>query len=88
MTEIDFQRIEVLTDGGAVEGRLALVEGQLVAVFVHVTPEETANGAGWFREAGFGACSDLAAETPPVFESLEKAAAWIGKRIQAGLLPN
>lgn len=88
MTEILFQRIDVLTDGGALEGRLALSGGQLVAVFVHVTPEETANGAGWFREAGFGPCSDLAVENPPIFESLEKAAAWIDERIQAGLLPN
>jgi len=88
MSEIVFQRIDVWTDGGALDGRLALSGGQLVAVFVHVTPEETANGAGWYREAGFGPCSDLVVENPPVFESLEKAADWINERIQAGLLPN
>jgi hypothetical protein len=88
MTEILFQRIDVLTDGGALEGRLALAQGQLVAVLVHVTAEETAAGDGWYREAGFGPCSDLVVENPPVFESLEKAAAWIDERIQAGVLPN
>ncbi|BCJ91605.1 hypothetical protein IZ6_23400 [Terrihabitans soli] len=87
MSDIVFQRIDVLTDGGSQEGRLALAEGQLVAVFVHVTPEETANGGGWFREAGFGPCSDLVAQVPPVFDSLEGAAAWIDERIQAGPLP-
>jgi hypothetical protein len=92
MTDILFQRIDVLTDGGSQEGRLVLAEGQLVAVLVHVSKEETAvdgNGsAGWYREAGFGPCSDLVVQNPPVFESLEKAAAWIDARIQAGPLPN
>jgi hypothetical protein len=92
MNQIVFQRIDVLTDGGPQEGRLALAEGQLVAVLIHVSKEETAgspNGhAGWYREAGFGPCSDLVVNTPPVFDTLEKAADWIDKRIRAGLLPN
>jgi hypothetical protein len=92
MNQIIFQRIDVLTDGGAQEGRLALAEGQLVAVLIHVSEEETAgngNGrAGWYREAGFGPCSDLVVQTPPVFDTLEKAADWIDERIQAGPLPN
>lgn len=88
MTEILFQRIDVLTDGGALEGRLAFTDGQLVAVLVHVTAEESSERDGWYREAGFGPCSDLVVENPPVFESLEQAAAWIDERIQAGVLPN
>lgn len=92
MNQIVFQRIDVLTDGGSQEGRLALAEGQLVAVLIPVSKDETAdngNGpAGWYREAGFGPCSDLVVQTPPVFDSLEKAADWIDERIQAGPLPH
>jgi hypothetical protein len=91
MSDIVFQRIKVLTDGGAQEGRLALAEGQLVAVLIHVSKEETAdNGAGragWYREAGFGPCSDLVAQQPAVFDDLDNAAAWIDERIKAGPLP-
>lgn len=92
MSDIIFQRIDVLTDGGAQEGRLALADGQLVAVLIHVTAEETASGTsgrgGWFREAGFGPCSDLVVDNPPVFDDLETAKAWIDGRLKAGILPN
>jgi hypothetical protein len=91
MSDISFQRIDVLTDGGAQEGRLVFSEGQLVAVLTHVSKEETSdNGVGregWFREAGFGPCSDLVVQQPPVFDDLDKAAAWIDERIKAGPLP-
>ncbi len=92
MSDIVFQHIQVLTDGGAHEGRLALAGGQLVAVFIPVTKEETSGDGpgpeGWYREAGFGPCSDLVVQSPPIFDSLEKAAAWIDERIQAGPLPS
>ena len=86
MTSIKFQPIEVLTDGGASDGHLAMVNGKLIAVFIHVLPSETGhNGTspeGWYREAGFGPCSDLVTgKPPPTFNSLEEAASWIEKRI-------
>jgi hypothetical protein len=89
MTDIVFQRIDVLTDGGSQEGRLALADNELVAVFVRVGKEETAGKReGWYREAGFGPCSDLATQRPDVFDNLDTAAAWIDERIKAGPLPN
>jgi hypothetical protein len=93
MSDISFQRIDVLTDGGAQEGRLVFSEGQLVAVLVHVTEQENSGGPkegceGWFREAGFGPCGDLATPHPPVFDTLDKARAWIAERIKAGVLPS
>jgi hypothetical protein len=89
MTDIVFQKIDVLTDGGSQEGRLALADGELVAVLVHVGMADTVSGngacEGWYREAGFGPCSDLVARRPPIFDSLDTAATWIGERMKAGL---
>lgn len=83
-----FEPIQVVTDGGAREGRLALIEHRLIAVFVQVPPEEAGEGAapcGWFREAGFGPCSDLMTVNPPVFGTLDEAAEWIRDRVDTGL---
>lgn len=86
MTAIEFQPIEVLTDGGVSHGRLALANGRLIAVLVHIVPSEmemsTVSAEGWYREAGFGPCSDLATGSPPpLFNSLEDARGWIEGRI-------
>ena len=87
--EVTFQPISVVTDGGGQEGRLLLADGQLVAVFVRVSAEETAGGEqkdGWFLEAGFGPCGDLLTVPPPLFASLEDAAAWARIRLQGNPL--
>lgn len=88
MTSIKFQPIEVLTNGGFSDGRLVFANGKLIAVLVHVVPSEMgtvdALPEGWYREAGFGPCSDLATgPPPPLFDSLEEARGWIERRIYA-----
>lgn len=89
MSDITLQAMPVMADGGSHEGRLVLADGQLVAVFTRVTPEETVGGQeraeGWFLEAGFGPCSGLVSATPPVLASLDEALAWVRTRLANGL---
>ena len=85
---IDFEPIQVVTDGGSRDGCLALIDQALIAVFVQVSAEEGGNGSiscGWFREAGFGPCSDLMTVNPPVFATLDEAAEWVCDRVNTGL---
>ncbi len=87
--DITLQPMPVLADGGRHEGQLVLADGQLVAVFTWVTPEEAAGGpdqaGGWFLEAGFGPCSSLLSATPPVLATLDEAVTWVRIRLDSGL---
>ncbi|WP_114943579.1 hypothetical protein [Microvirga calopogonii] len=89
MSDITLQAMPVLADGGRHEGQLVLVDGQLVAVFTWVTPEETAGGheqaGGWFLEAGFGPCSGLISTTPPVLSTLDDAVTWVRTQLDTDL---
>jgi hypothetical protein len=89
MRDITLQAMPVMADGGRHEGQLVLADGQLVAVFTCVTPEETAGGqeqaGGWFLEAGFGPCSSLISAPPPVLADLEAAVSWVRTRLDSGL---
>ena len=89
MSDITLQAMPVLADGGRHEGRLVLADGQLVAVFTWVTPEETVGGheraGGWFLEAGFGPCSGLISTTPPVLATLDDAVTWVRLQLNNGL---
>jgi hypothetical protein len=89
MRSITIQEMPVLADGGRHEGQLILADGQLVAVFTWVTPEETMGGreraGGWFLEAGFGPCSSLNSTTPPVLANLDEAVTWVRTRLDSGL---
>ncbi|HST93705.1 MAG TPA: hypothetical protein VLJ78_02910, partial [Microvirga sp.] len=89
MRDITLQPIPVMADGGSHEGQLILADGQLVAVFVRVTPEETAGGRGqaegWFLEAGFGPCGSLISARPPVLDDLDEAVTWVRNRLDNGL---
>jgi hypothetical protein len=91
MSDITLQPMPVLADGGRHEGQLILADGQLVAVFTWVTPEETAGGrgqaGGWFLEAGFGPCSGLMSASPPVLASLDEAVSWVRIQLDSGLTP-
>jgi len=86
--DITLQPMSVMTDGGTHEGQLVLVDGQLIAVFTWVTPEETVGGTeqagGWFLEAGFGPCSSLLIATPPVLATLDEAVTWVRTRLDGG----
>jgi len=77
---IEFRPVTVAMDGGPCEARLAFSDDVLLCVFTRVGPED---GAGWFREAGFGACSDLFTVQPGVFTTLEEAGVWIRDRLRA-----
>lgn len=85
--DITLLAMPVLADGGRHEGQLILADGQLVAVFTWVTPEETAGGreraGGWFLEAGFGPCGTLLSVTPPVLATLDEAVNWVRARLDA-----
>jgi len=89
MRDITLQPMPVLADGGRHEGQLILADGELVAVFTWVTPEETAGGreqaGGWFLEAGFGPCSGLMSTRPPVLATLQEAVAWVNTQLDHGL---
>lgn len=87
--DITLLAMPVMADGGRHEGRLVLANGQLVAVFTWVTPEETVGGqeraGGWFLEAGFGPCSALISAGPPVLATLDEAVNWVRARLDNGL---
>ncbi|HEV2566211.1 MAG TPA: hypothetical protein VGU19_14125 [Microvirga sp.] len=87
--DITLLAMPVMADGGRHEGRLVLANGQLVAVFTLVTPEETVGGqeraGGWFLEAGFGPCSALISAGPPVLATLDEAVNWVRARLDNGL---
>ncbi|WP_336489601.1 hypothetical protein [Methylobacterium nigriterrae] len=82
--EITLQPVLIETQSRDTEGRLAFVDGKLVAVLVRLSEElHGADGlAGqWCVEAGFGAC---ATDVLSVwFDSLEAARSWIAERISA-----
>ena len=89
MHDITLKPMPVMADGGRHEGQLVLVDGQLIAVFTWVTPEETVGGqgqaGGWFLEAGFGPCSGLISVTPPVLATLDEAVTWVRAQLDTGL---
>jgi len=92
MQNITLQPISVLSDGGSHEGRLVLADGDLVAVFVRLSAEETMGGAphagDWFLEAGFGPCGNLMTASQPAFATLEDAVVWVHERLDSGILPS
>ena len=73
------QPISVLTGSDDREGRLVLVNGDLVAVLVRLDgPVHEEQQGGWFLEAGFGPCSG---PPQPVFDSLAEAQEWVSMRV-------
>jgi len=79
-SDVGFRPTTVSMDGGPCEARLAFSDGALVAVFTRV-PAEAPEHQGWFREAGFGPCSDLFTVPPGIFPTLDHARDWIGAMI-------
>ncbi len=77
---LSLQPIPVLLKGRASEGRLALADGQLVAVLVLLDGDVDAVElkGSWFLEAGIGPCATI---TPPLFPDLSEAEHWIRKRL-------
>ncbi len=70
-----FHPVPVHTASGDEDGRLALVDGRLVAVLVRLGDEAHEEMVGtWFLEAGFGPCARVAA---PMFKSLDAVRSWI-----------
>ena len=77
MPRVTFEPIVIRTDSQDRVGRLAKVDGELVAVLVRLDARshiEEQRGK-WFLEAGFGPCGWTRS---PSFEDLEAAATWIG----------
>ena len=71
---ISLQPIRVRTGSQDTEGRLALANGELVAVFVRLDEEIHGEDQGrWFLETAYGS---LQRAMPPLFESLAEAEDW------------
>ena len=73
--QVSFQLIEVLTASEDREGRLVLIDGNLVAVLVRLSDlahDPLLRGV-WYTEAGFGVLDSR----HEMFASLEEAAASI-----------
>ena len=77
---IMFQPVRVRTGSQDTVGRLALLEGELMAVLVRLDDpvHDDAQRGGWFLETCFGPVTSGQA---PVFHDLNAAAAWIGQRL-------
>jgi CheY-like chemotaxis protein len=83
-TDIAFRLTHVLVDDGFRVGRSAFSGGKLAGVLIPVTAEEHGQSAGgWYLESGFGPCSGMGGATPPVFNDLNDAGAWLSARIVA-----
>jgi hypothetical protein len=79
---ITLQPIHVRTGNKDTEGRLALADGELVAVLVRLDDEIHGEDQGrWFLETAYGS---LGRAMPPLFESLAEAEDWF--RIQISRL--
>jgi hypothetical protein len=80
LTPIDLQPIRVRTGHQDGEGRLALADGELVAVLVRLDDPVHGDQRGrWFLEAGFGPCGG--GPSSVIFEDLEEAESWLGTRL-------
>jgi hypothetical protein len=66
------------------EGRLAFVNGSLVAVLVRLSELHGEQAGSWFLEAGFG---DLDDPHRPLFPDLESAQSWIAERLSGPRRP-
>ncbi len=77
MPTIAFEPVRVRTGSPDTEGRLAVVNGELVAVLVGLQDEahETLRGK-WFLEDGFG---NLRRAEP--FNTLEEAESWLTQQL-------
>lgn len=74
-----FQPVLVRNLYEADEGRLAFVDGTLVAILVRLSGDEVAELRGhWFVEAGFGPCEVRQQTT---FANLNEAREWIADRM-------
>lgn len=77
----EFRPIEVNAGGGDHYGALALVRGQLVAIFVRLDDEVHGPLLGrWHLEAFFGGRAVLGVEP---FEDLEAAGRWVTDQLPA-----
>jgi hypothetical protein len=76
---ITLQAIRVRTGSEDTEGRLALADGELIAVFVRLDDEIHGEDQGrWFLETAYGS---LQRAMPPLFDSLAEAEDWLRTRV-------
>ncbi|MBO1021127.1 hypothetical protein IPV08_14230 [Methylobacterium sp. SD274] len=68
------QPVRVATDSEDAEGLLVFARGNLVAVLVRLSDDQSDDTGKWFLEAGFGS---IYRSRPPVFYDLDKAQEWI-----------
>lgn len=81
MSVITFQPVRVRTGSNDNEGRLAFVQGELVAVLVRLEDEAHGEARGrWFVEASFGA---LQHALPDQFGTLDEAVERLRRHLEA-----
>ena len=79
--DISFQPMRVRIDGHDSEGRLVLVDNQLVAVIVRLDghSHDPDQRGLWHLEAGFGMYT--VPRPMPLFKTLEEARAWVERAL-------
>jgi hypothetical protein len=79
--DISFKPMRVRIDGHDSEGRLVLVDDQLVAVIVRLDGQSHAPDQRglWHLEAGFGMYN--VPRPMPLFKTLEEAGAWVERAL-------
>ena len=80
--DLSFQPMRVRIDGHDSEGRLVLVDNQLVAVIVRLDGQShhSKQRGLWHLEAGFGKC---AMPYVPLFTTPEEAGAWVKRTLMS-----
>ena len=84
--DITFQPMRVRIDGHDSEGRLVLVDNQLVAVIVRLDGQShhSKQRGLWHVEAGFGMYN--VPSPMPLFKTLEEAGAWVERALTRGAM--
>ncbi|MBX9933930.1 MAG: hypothetical protein K2Y56_20810 [Methylobacterium sp.] len=75
---LHLQPVHVGTGSHDIESHLVFADGYLVAVLVQLSDEHDDEAGMWFLEAGFGRVDH---PNPPTFANLDKAQAWIERRL-------
>ena len=76
---LQLQPARLASGNGDTEAQLVFVDGDLIAVLVHLSEDHDDEAGMWFLEAGFGRVG--AAGQRPSFRDLDEAQDWIAGRL-------
>lgn len=75
---LQLQPVRLASGNGDTEAQLVFVDGDLIAVLVHLSEVHDDEAGMWFLEAWFGGGY---VSHPPTFVSLDRAQGWIEERL-------